>query len=183
MVIEGESVRLRPVRQDDLPDRVRWLNKAELVALFETAGRLPITVEQMVEWYRKSCLSGDQIHLAIETKAGLHIGAVQFKGINWIHRHAEFGIFIGDEANRGKGWGGEACRLMLHYGFAWLGLHRIWLKVLAGNEPAFRMYKKAGFSEEARWHDDVFRDGCYLDSIMMYVLAPQSESALALNCK
>ena len=62
--------------------------------------------------------------------------------------HRRFSIFIGDEAARGRGIGTEAAKLMIQYGFEELGLHRIYLRALAGNMQAIRSYEKAGFEHE-----------------------------------
>jgi RimJ/RimL family protein N-acetyltransferase len=72
------------------------------------------------------------------------------------HRSGEVGISIGDREFQGKGYGSEAIGLLLEYGFATLGLHRIQLFVYANNARAIRCYEKCGFRREgvrreARW--------------------------------
>ena len=63
--------------------------------------------------------------------------------INWRHRRARFGIFLGDR--HGRGLGTEATRLVLDWGFNMLGLANVLLEVLTDNERAIRAYERAGF--------------------------------------
>ena len=61
------------------------------------------------------------------------------------NRSGELGILIGDREFQSKGYGSEAMGLLLDYGFATLGLHRIQLYVYANNARAIRCYEKVGF--------------------------------------
>jgi RimJ/RimL family protein N-acetyltransferase len=60
-------------------------------------------------------------------------------------REAELGIFIGDPAEWGKGFGSEATRLLVGYGFRALDLDRVRLEVHADHARAIRAYERAGF--------------------------------------
>jgi RimJ/RimL family protein N-acetyltransferase len=57
------------------------------------------------------------------------------------NRDGSFGIAI-VSAQWGKGYGTEATRWTVDYCFEQLGLHRISLDVLAGNERALKLYKQ-----------------------------------------
>ncbi len=72
------------------------------------------------------------------------------------HRSADLGIMIGEREFQGKGFGAEAIGLLLDFGFATLGLHRIGLHVYENNVRGIRCYEKCGFKREgvrreARW--------------------------------
>ena len=62
------------------------------------------------------------------------VGTIGLEHLNWIERSAVLGIFIGDEAYRSNGYGTEAIKLLLEYGFKYLNLHSIRLDLLAVNE-------------------------------------------------
>ena len=71
-------------------------------------------------------------------------------------RSGELGISIGEREFQSKGYGVEAIGLLLEYGFATLGLHRVGLCVYENNPRAIRCYEKCGFRREgvrreARW--------------------------------
>jgi len=71
---------------------------------------------------------------------------------------------------RGRGYGKATYELFLKYCFRFLNLHRVWLSVLETNTVAKSLYEKMGFQEEGRQREAVFRDGRYVDYIMMSIL-------------
>ena len=81
-------------------------------------------------------------------------------------------IFIGDDSSLGRGIGTEAAKLMIHYGFNELGLHKIFLRVLADNERAIKSYEKVGFTKEGFFRDEVYINGTYHDLIYMAIINP-----------
>ncbi|KAF3059214.1 putative ribosomal N-acetyltransferase YdaF [Daldinia childiae] len=80
------------------------------------------------------------------------------------HRNSDISIDIAKEY-RGQGYGGEAIRWALWYGFQMAGLHRISIETFSFNEGAMKLYERLGFTCEGkhreamwfngRWHDDV----------------------------
>jgi RimJ/RimL family protein N-acetyltransferase len=92
------------------------------------------------------------------------------RGINWRARSAEFWIYIGDGSARGKGIADEASRLLLRFGFLTLGLNRIFLHVDTSNEPAIRLYKRLGFTQEGVCRQAAFADGKFVDRILFAIL-------------
>lgn len=63
-------------------------------------------------------------------------------------RDAELEIFLGAARDRGRGIGRRAVSLALQHAFGELGLESVFLRVLARNEPAIRVYRACGFVEE-----------------------------------
>ena len=68
-------------------------------------------------------------------------------------------IGLGNESQRGKGYGKEAMKLLLEYGFNKLNFHRIQLNVLEFNYGAIALYEKCGFKKEGIFREFVLRDG------------------------
>jgi RimJ/RimL family protein N-acetyltransferase len=98
------------------------------------------------------------------------IGFVAFDGINWQHGDTFVAIGIGDPAYRGNGYGTDAMRVMLRYGFMELNLYRVQLNVFSYNERAIKSYLKAGFVMEGRMRGMLLRAGQRWDSVYMSVL-------------
>lgn len=98
------------------------------------------------------------------------LGATGLHGISMIHRNAEWGITIGRPEEWGKGYGREAAKAMLKYGFETLNLHRIYLRANADNLRGIKAYKAAGFVEEGVMRQHMFVEGKYLDMVQMGVL-------------
>jgi RimJ/RimL family protein N-acetyltransferase len=98
------------------------------------------------------------------------IGQVSIRNVDNLNRNAFVGIVIGDEENRGRGYGTEVLRLVLAYGFRTLNFHSMALSVHADMQAAISCYKKVGFHEVGRMREWVFKDGRYVDKIYMDVM-------------
>ena len=167
----GSQVYLRPLERTDLNERyLGWLNDPEVTRYMES-GTFPTTAQDLDKFYQEVTGSRNQVILAIvDTKSDQHIGNVKLGPILWIHRHATFGILIGDKRFWGKGIGLEATRLMVEYGFNQLNLQRIDLGVFAEHEAAVRCYEKVGFKPEGRMREALFQGGEYKDRLWMGLL-------------
>lgn len=170
----GERLYLRPLLKSDITERyLSWLNDAEVMKYIET-GKFPVTKKDLEEFYKKIKSSKIDIMFAIIDKEHeLHIGNIKLGGINWVHRFADLGIMIGDKAYWGKGYGEEACRLLLGYAFNRLNLNKVTLGFYATNVAALKTYKKVGFKIEGKIKKLLSIDGKYVDHILMGIL--QSE--------
>lgn len=85
-------------------------------------------------------------------------------------RKAEFAILLGDRSVQGVGLGRELTRFALRYGFQEQNLSRISLDVLESNERAIRLYHALGFKDEGRLRQAQYKNGRYLDVVLMAVL-------------
>ena len=103
------------------------------------------------------------------------IGHISLHDIDHRSRNAFLGIFIGEEEHRGRGYGAEAIRLALDYGFKTLNLHNVMLSVHADNAAAIACYKKVGFREAGRRREWLFKDGKYIDVNYMDILEREFE--------
>ncbi|HET7113811.1 MAG TPA: GNAT family N-acetyltransferase [Pyrinomonadaceae bacterium] len=82
-------------------------------------------------------------------------------------RHVgRIGISVSDEW-QGKGVGKALMRAGIDLADKWLNLTRLELEVYADNESAIRLYEQFGFEREGVLRQHAFRDGRYVDSIMM----------------
>ena len=104
------------------------------------------------------------------------LGNIGFNSIGEIHRTAEIGIMLGNPKYQRKGYGMEALNLLLDYGFSFLNLRNIYLKVFEYNEAAYNLYKKAGFKEVGRLRKAVEIMGKTYDEIIMDMLKEEFQS-------
>lgn len=70
----------------------------------------------------------------------------------------------------GRGYGTESMEWLINYGFEQLGLHRVSLMVLEGNDRAINLYKKLGFVQEGIMRKKNWRAGRWWDVIAMGIL-------------
>ncbi|MCL2187209.1 MAG: GNAT family N-acetyltransferase [Defluviitaleaceae bacterium] len=115
------------------------------------------------------------IRLGIFLNDGTVIGDVALQGINDKHRSCSVGIGISQEKYRSKGYGTEALRLILNYGFNHIGLERITAETLEINLPAQKALEKAGFTPEGRMRKAVYFRGKRYDELCYGLLAGEWE--------
>jgi UDP-4-amino-4,6-dideoxy-N-acetyl-beta-L-altrosamine N-acetyltransferase len=168
LVDEQAGIYLRPMTKEDTDRIVDWRNREEVRKRF--IHQEPFTVEGHLNWFHTMIDTGKVVQMMIcKLDSKEPVGSVNIKDIDPVHKKGEYGIFIGEEAARGKGIGSAAARLMIRYGFETMGLHKIYLRVFADNPGAIRSYEKAGFEQEGYLKDDVWVNGRYRDMIWMAV--------------
>ncbi|HEX3490750.1 MAG TPA: GNAT family protein [Streptosporangiaceae bacterium] len=170
-VLVGQRVRLRGLRDDDLADLARWeMDPGRMATLSgwvvppsEAAGR-----ERVAKW---SANDKDDVGFSIETldDPPVLVGNVGLWGARPKDRCATLGIALGRE-HIGRGYGTDATRVIVAYGFREMGLHRIQLAVAPFNPAGIRAYQKAGFVEEGRHRQAVLHDGRWYDEVLMSIL-------------
>jgi RimJ/RimL family protein N-acetyltransferase len=170
-LLAGERVGLRGVLDDDLATLARWdMDPGRLTTL--TNQVTPQSEASARERITQRCANdGDSISFAIVKLDGPAelVGNVSLFGIQAKDRSAMLGIALGRDFI-GRGYGTDAVRVIVGYGFRELGLHRIALGVAPFNQGGIRAYQKAGFTEEGRLRESVFHDGRWYDEILMSVL-------------
>ncbi|MDR0293688.1 MAG: GNAT family N-acetyltransferase [Oscillospiraceae bacterium] len=166
--ITGGRIYLSPIDADDAELYARWLNDpAVAVNLGLYGGLISLPNEKRV----LERMTDEGHNYAIVLKDGDELlGNISLMNIDQIHRRATLGLFIGEAARRGKGYGAEAIRLLLGFGFNTLNLHNIMLMCHAGNAQGIACYEKAGFREFGRRREAHFRGGGYTDVVYMEIL-------------
>jgi RimJ/RimL family protein N-acetyltransferase len=170
-ILVGERVRLRGVRDDDLPALARWeMDPGRMATLSNRVA--PTSEAAAKDWIAKwAANEKDDVGFAIETldDPAVLIGSIKLWGARPKDRCTTLGIALGREYI-GRGYGTDATRVIVGYGFRELGLHRIQLSVAAFNPAGIRAYQKAGFVEEGRQRESVLHDGRWYDEVLMSVL-------------
>ena len=149
-ILAGERVRLRGVRDDDLPTLAKWEMDPGRMATLSNWVAPPSEAaakERIAKW---SANDKDDIGFAIETldDPPVLVGNIGLWGARPKDRCATLGIALGREYI-GRGYGTDAMRVIVGYGFREMGLHRIQLSVAPFNPAGIRAYAKAGFVEGA----------------------------------
>ena len=159
-------VELRFITLEDTPLVVKWRNNPEVKKNFICRN---ITGEDHEKWMRDHVSTGKVVQFIIELD-NKPVGSVYLRDIDKKNNSAELGIFIGEDSARCKGIGKEAINKAVEYGFTRLNLHRIFLRLLSGNDSAKRCYEKAGFKMDGIARDMVYLDNEYKDIIFMSII-------------
>lgn len=80
--------------------------------------------------------------------------------------NVSFGLLIAKE-HRGKGYGKLLLKTAISEAKKYLKPHKMWIKYIANNSPAQKLYKSLGFVEVARLKDYVNHFGKWCDKILM----------------
>lgn len=164
----GERIYLSPRSIEDAEKYTEWLNDFETTDYLGKSQRI-MTLEAEKK-HLEEIPNGDIVFAIIDSNNDELIGGLGLHSINHFKRTATLGIFIGNKDYREKGYGTEAIRLLLDYGFNYLNLKNINLELMAFNERALACYKKCGFKECGRRRQCEFVDGKYYDRISMDIL-------------
>lgn len=167
--IEGKLVYLSPINIDDLEKYTEWMNNHKTSIYL---GNADMTLSLEKEKQFLETLSKESNNFAIISKEKDELlGNCSLFDVNHIHNTAKLGIFIGDEANRARGYGTEAIELLLSFGFNILNLNNIMLQVFSFNQNAISCYKKIGFKEFGRRTQAYLIGKDYYDEIYMELLS------------
>jgi len=165
----GEKIYLSPMSLEDAEDFTKWINDRSVSDNTHSTAKT-YNVETEREWI-KNILDNKEPTFSIVLKENDKlIGNCGLMNVKNIDGTAEIGIMIGEEENRDKGYGSEAIKLLLDFGFNVLKLHNIDLKVFDFNKRAIACYKKIGFKEYGIKHESYYLNGKYHNEILLEML-------------
>lgn len=167
-VIRGKRVVLRRVEPADYPLVLKWQNDPEVFRWMDY--ERPFTAEDIRESEEKAVRQGHPFIIELEGRA---IGRIGLNRFRWRDRVAGMYLFVGERGVWQKGYGLDAVMVLLGYAFESLNLRIVELWTLADNDRAIRLYKQAGFVEDARLRERSFKEGGYIDHLIMSVTAEE----------
>jgi len=163
MILKGQKINLRPIKESDFDSFFKWHSDSEI--RFQTIMHpYPVTEKMEKEWFEKAVndISNKRIIFVVEEFSSKKpIGYFQLTDINFLNRHAMLGIVIGEKEWQGKGLGKEILKIGLDYGFNKLGLQKISLDVIFDNKNAEKLYLNHGFIQEGVFRNHFFYNGLY----------------------
>lgn len=165
-MIYGQKIYLKEIEKEHTSLIVKWRNNPKVQSNF--IFQEIFTDEMHNNWMDLKVKTGEVIqYIIFEKITDRPIGSVYLRDVDYNNEKAEYGIFIGEDDARGKGYGSEAAQLICQYAFDQMGLHKIMLRVFARNVGAIKSYEKAGFQQEAYLKDEKKVKGVFEDIIFM----------------
>lgn len=174
-IFTGQLVRLITVDiEEDLKLFEQWNLDSEYQRLLDAGAANRYNLKMTKEFFEKEIAS---MHMFIIQKLDddQKIGMIDLSGFNWQVGSSWVGIGIGVREFWGKGYGTDAMRIILRYGFTQLNLNRIQLDVFSINERGIASYEKAGFKHEGRLKGNLFKAGVRYDEVFMGILRREWE--------
>ena len=165
-MLQGDLVTLRAMTSADYPRMTEFKNDVEVELLGGGRPPRPVSLATVTESFDEMAKDKESLAFAIEAD-GKIIGDCGLFHVDQWARTAEVGIGIGDRDYWGRGYGRDAMRLLVGYGFTIQNLRKIWLETHGTNERAIRSYRAVGFVEEGRQREQVWLGGKYVDLVHM----------------
>ncbi len=183
-LFEGKLIRLGPIDHEKDPEvESRWTHDLTLMRSLSQQSAMPLSVAQVKKRYEAIEKEVDEskklFHFTIRGKEDSRLmGFARIEWIEWTHGTGNLKLAIGDQAERGKGYGSETMKLMLRFAFNELNLYRLSAMIGEDNPGALRFFMRHGFMEEVRRRKALLRDGQAWDMIHLGILR---DEWLALN--
>ena len=143
---EGEKVRVREKRVEDIRNEYSWRVDPELSRLDATRP-MTMSYEDFFRYSKEEMQFPNyrSKRLVVETLGGVHIGNIMYYDLNMQNSQAELGIMIGDKGYWSSGYGTDTVNTMLRHLFTILELDRVYLHTLSWNYRAQASFAKSGF--------------------------------------
>lgn len=171
-LFEGQDIRFGPIDYEKDPEiEVRWTHDSDFMRMMDVAPARPLSVAMVKKQYEKLEKQMEEskniYSFAIRAREDDHlIGRATIYWIEWQNGNGHIRLGFGAAVDRGKGYGTQALRMLLRFGFAELNLFRVTAHVPEYNEAAIALLKKFGFTQEVCRRKSLERDGRRWD---MYV--------------
>jgi RimJ/RimL family protein N-acetyltransferase len=170
-ILHGDQIYLRPGEPSDIPLFVRWFNDRRTTRTLIFLGPMGTFAEeawftQMSEHHGKD----RWFFVVCRLEDDRPVGSIDLHEVNYRNGSASLGIVIGDPTDTGQGYGSDALRTLVTFGFDQLRLERVELTVYDYNEPARRLYERVGFVHEGTSRRALYSEGAFHDVHRMSVL-------------
>jgi UDP-4-amino-4,6-dideoxy-N-acetyl-beta-L-altrosamine N-acetyltransferase len=164
-----EKIKIRQIRNSDTNNIIKWRNNPKVLEHFIYQKQLN-RIDHL-NWLKTQVRTKNAYQFIIHNiNKSKDIGSVYLRDVDTKNNKAEFGIFIGEDSARGKGFGTLATKKILEFAFNDLSLNKIFLRVFANNLNAIASYKKSGFIQEGLFREEILIENKKFDMIFMAIL-------------
>lgn len=139
-----------------------------------------LSLPSQKEWLQTVNKDRSKNYYILFNEKGFKIGLVRMDEIDFINSSVRVGGDI-HVRFKGKGYGQKMMGLVKKYCFDYLNMNRLWLLVLETNKVALHIYDKSGFVKEGVQRKAIFRNGKYIDYIMMSLLKSEYQEKLGIT--
>ena len=157
-----ERLSLRAMHVIDAEDLFDYARRPEVTEYLLWSEHKDITFTRDYLYYigRRYALGDFYDWAIIDRESRKMIGTCGFTRIDTANNSAEIGYVLNPDFHR-RGFGSEAVRRILKFGFEELGLNRIEARFMQGNEASLALMMSVGMTFEGYMRDLVFVKGSY----------------------
>ena len=161
---------LRAPHDSDAADIADLFNQPKVI---EGTLRLPFTPEEGVEKFLAGI--GPNKRLIIAEAEERAVGFILLRRFDGRMAHSGDVFIAVHDAWHGRGLGAALMMAALDVADNWMGLVRVQLEVMAGNDAAIHLYQRLGFQTEGRARAGTLVNGELVDHFFMARLRPAPE--------
>lgn len=170
MLLEGKNVNLRVMEREDVDFATECFNNLDLRGEYDPITPQKSKTERLKDFDNPSQLVTlcERGRFIIQKKDGTKIGFISHYLVlpnRWI----EIGYDI-IPAERGKGYGTEATRLIVDYLFLTKDVHRIQAITDTRNKPSQKVLEKTGFKKEGTIRKSGYVKGTWTNAYLYSIL-------------
>jgi len=172
----GKKCYLSPCSLEDAEKWATWDNDLETTVPLGDEAYTPIALAKTKENLSRTIQHQDHVFSIVDSHADTLIGRCLLFNMDQVNGNGTVGIVIGEKEYWGRGYGQEAIKLLLDYGFNLLNLNNIMIGTFEYNKRAIQCYEKVGFREIGQRRQARTIGGKKYDVILMDILADEFES-------
>ena len=146
--LKGKQVYLRALEPEDLEFVHEVENDESIWEVSHT--QTPFSkylIKQYIENAHKDIYEVKQLRLVISSYEHKPLGMIDVFDFDYKNKRAGIGILVKEQADRGKGYGAEALKLLIDYCFTHLNLHQLYCNISEENVTSTKLFKKQGFKQ------------------------------------
>lgn len=171
------TIRLRALRSEDAALTWKWRNLPEVRTMY--AGHpFFVNPEKEKKWFENILLSDyPHISFGIElVELEKLIGLCFLRDVNYIHRTAEYSIFMIDKTYENRWYLRHAFMQSMDFAFNQLNLNKVWAKMYDYNRKAIALIQYFGFKKDGVLRQNAYKDGKYVDEFVFSMLRSEYET-------
>ena len=169
MNIIGEIIIVRAIEERDCNLLLDIINDEDIENMIG-GWSFPVSYEKQLTWIRDLKTDIKILRGIIEVKENKKaIGVIMLTDIDYKNGNAQVHIKLKSGDIRGKGYGSDAIKTIVKYGFEELRLHTIFSNVNVHNHSSLKMLSKCGFEKEGVLRGRSFKRGQYIDIVSLSI--------------
>lgn len=149
-----------------------WRTRNDPYVYLTCRQNLPLYWEDHLEYYEKvrKDKSVEFFWFWSDELEDVHgvVGQGGLTSIDHVNGHAEYSLLI-QPKYQGKGYSKDALNKILEVAFSKLRLNLVWGEIFEFNKKGIRVAESLGFKTDGTLRQRYFRDGRYIDSIMVSI--------------